>query len=294
MPLALFAAFSLLVLLTSTLVLTTTWRAATQLIHPPHRQPETSPSDYQLDAETISFSTVDGLTLRGWFIAAPDAHGTIILCHGYTGNCSPDLRYAPMFYARGYNTLYFDFRGHGASDGDYTSLVFFERRDLLAAIEFLQSRGIPRMGLLGFSMGGAVALATAPLCPRVVGVISDCAFAELQTVVRAAARQRGMPSIVAAPISWFIMAFAGLRLRANLFAADPIRWVSRITPRPILLMHAVNDTDAPASEARRLFDAANEPKALWLVPGATHRDIESVAHDEYHTRVIEFFDRAFE
>ncbi|MBI5033015.1 MAG: alpha/beta fold hydrolase [Chloroflexi bacterium] len=277
----------------ATLVLIIAWRGATQLIHPPHRRAETSPVNYQLDYEIISFTACDGFTLRGWFIPTPNPQGTIVVCHGYTGECSPDLEYAPLFHQYHYNTLYFDFRGHGMSDGNYTSLVYYERRDLLAALDFLRVRGIERVGLYGMSMGGAIALATASLSPMVVGVLSDCAFAELCHIVRHNVEKRHVPRILAGSIGWLVVAIAGIRLRANLFSADPIRWVGRIAPRPLLLMQAANDDDVPIAESQSLFAAAGEPKELWLVPNATHRNIESVAREEYRQRVIAFFDKCF-
>jgi len=269
------------------------WYAAGRLIHPPHRQPAASPADYGLEFESVAFPSSDGLTLRGWFIPALDPKGTIVLCHGYSGDCSPDLVYAPLLRGAGYNTLLFDFRGHGASDGSYTSLVYFERRDLLAALDFLESRGIGRVGLMGFSMGGAIALAAAPLSPMVVGVISDCAFAESRRIMQNAFAARRFPQWLTSLLGGLTIAFASLRLHANLFSADPIRWVSQIAPRPLLIMHAGRDEAAPTSEARRLFAAAREPKELWIVPNASHRKIEAVAPDEYRRRVIKFFDRAF-
>lgn len=274
-------------------VLVIAWRGATELIHVPHRRAETSPADYHLASENISFRARDGVTLRGWFIPARAPRGTIVVCHGYTGECSPDLQYAPLLHEQGYNTLYFDFRGHGTSDGKYTSLVYFERFDLLAALDFLRARGITRVGLYGLSMGGAIALATAPLSPLVVGVVSDSAFAELWHVTRHAVTKRRFPGIAAALIGWLAIAIAGLRLRANLFSADPLRAVQRIAPTPVLLMHAAEDDDVPVAEARRLFAAAREPKELWVVPHAAHREIEAVARDEYRQRVIDFFDRVF-
>lgn len=269
------------------------WRGATQLIHPPHRHAETSPTTYQLAYENISFTARDGFTLRGWFISAPNPQGTIVVCHGYTGECSPDLEYAPLFHQHHYNTLYFDFRGHGMSDGNYTSLVYYERRDLLAALDFLRARGIEQVGLYGLSMGGAIALATASLSPMVIGVLSDCAFAELWHVARNNIFKRHIPIIIAGIIGWLVVAIASIRLRANLFSADPIHWVSRITPRPLLLMQAANDEDVPIAESQSLFAAAGEPKELWLVPNATHREIQKVAFEEYPQRVIAFFDRVF-
>ncbi len=292
MPIVLTALFALLVIgiLIVTLV---AWRAAGQLVFPSKQSSETTPRDYALDFEPVSFKSHDGLTLRGWFIPAKQPTGTIVLCHGYSGDCSPDLIYAPLFHNAGYNTLYFDFHGHGASDGKSTSLVYFERGDLLAALEFLRSRGIARVGLIGFSMGGAIAIATAPCSEMVVGVISDCAFAELRSIIENAAAVRGFPRWLAQPIGYLTVFIASLHLRANLFSADPIRWVSRIAPRPLLIMHAGSDTDAPVHNAHRLFAAAREPKELWIVPNAFHRRIEEVARDEYRRRVIDFFDRAF-
>lgn len=269
------------------------WRGAGELIHPPRRPPVTTPADFGLAAEPISFSSREGLTLRGWFIPAPNPKGTIVLSHGYAGDCSPDLIYAPLFHQARYNTLLFDYRGHGSSDGDFTSLVYFERGDLLAALDFLRARGIARVGLLGFSMGGAIALATAPLSPMVVGVISDCAFAEVRRIVEHAARARGVPAALAPWVGWLTELCASVRLRANLFSADPIRWVGRIAPRPVLIVHAGKDASVPVGEAQRLFRAAREPKELWIVPDALHRKIEEIAPDEYRRRVLEFFDRAF-
>ncbi len=270
------------------------WKSSGQLIYPPRRAPISAPADYGLKAENISFRSKDGPELRGWWIpTALPAKGTIVQSHGYTGDCSPDLAYAPLLNSAGYNVCLFDYRGHGSSDGNYTSLVYFERRDLLAALEFLRSRGVTRVGLIGFSMGGAIALATAPLSPMVVGVISDCTFGELKAILQNAAVRRGVPGLLSHPLGWIVMLFACVRLRTNLFASDPIRWVAKISPRPVLVMHGEDDEDIPVEQAFRLFRAAQEPKELWIVPGAKHRRIEEVAGQDYRRRVIEFFDQAF-
>ena len=134
------------------------WNGTHQLIYPPHRRASQAPADYGFAHESVTFPSRGGVMLRGWFIPATDSDRAIIICHGYSGDCSPDLVYAPLLHAAGYHLLFFDFRGHGASDGDYTSLVYFERDDVLAALNYLCARGIPRISLLGFSMGGAVAL----------------------------------------------------------------------------------------------------------------------------------------
>ncbi len=284
----------LIVLIFAALTLSMAWAGTRQLIYPARRHATTTPADYGLSFEAISFNARDGFKLRGWFIPAPNPQGTIVLCHGYAGECSPDLKYAPLLYHARFNTLFFDFRGHGMSDGNYTSLVSFERDDLLAALDYLRARDIARVGLFGLSMGGAIALATAPLSPMVVGVVSDCAFSALWRIVQRAAIRRGVPALLAPALARLVVLLASLRLHANLFSADPIHWVGRIAPRPTLIMHGAQDQDVPVVEAQRLFQAAREPKELWIVPNAPHREIETVVPEEYRRRVVEFFERAFE
>jgi uncharacterized protein len=267
--------------------------AARRLIYPPRSHPDPIWTDDRHEFEAVSFPTPDGLRLRGWFVPAQHPKGTLVLCHGYAGDCSPDFIYAALLRGAGYNALFFDFRGHGSSDGRRTSLVYLERVDLLAALDFLKSRDIPRVALLGFSMGGAIALATAPTSPMVAGVISDCAFAELSQVIQVAAVARGFPKWISPFLGWLTVAFASVQVRANMFSADPIHWVGKIAPRPVLIMHAGADRDVPAVQARQLFAAAHEPKELWIVPNAEHRRIEQVAPDEYRQRVIDFLDRLF-
>ncbi len=269
------------------------WRAAGELIFPPKRSPASAPTDYGLDFQTVKIRTRDGLELRGWWIPATPTRGTIVFSHGYAGDCSPDLKYAPLFHEAGFNVFLFDYRGHGASQGDWTSLVYFERSDLLAALDFLRTLGIARVGLIGFSMGGAIALSTSPLSPMVVGTVSDSTFAELKSIVRNAAIVRRVPPPLASVIGWLVVALASIRLRANLFSADPIHWVGKISPCPVLIMHGAADEGVPVSEAYRLYNAAREPKELWIVPGANHREIEAVAAEEYRRRVVQFFEQAF-
>jgi uncharacterized protein len=269
------------------------WYAARQLLYPARRRPDETIVGNRDGFEAVSFLTPDGLRLRGWFVPAPRAKGTLVLCHGYAGDCTPDFVYAPLLRDANYNTLFFDFRGHGESDGCCTSLVYLERSDLLAALDFLRSRGITRVALLGFSMGGAIVLATASFSPMVAGVISDCAFAELRLVIQVAAEARGFPKWTSPLIGWLAVVFASAQLRVDLFSADPIRWIGKISPRPVLIMHAGADRDVPSVQARQLFAAAQEPKELWIVPNAAHRQIEEFAGDEYRKRVIDFVDRLF-
>jgi fermentation-respiration switch protein FrsA (DUF1100 family) len=264
---------------------------ARRLIHPRRTMVGGTPSDYGLPYENVSFPSLDGIALRGWFVPAPNPRGAVIFCHGYAGSKAPDLSYVSQFRARGYHVLLFDFRAHGESDGNRSSLVYFERQDLLGAIAYLQQKGICQVGLLGFSMGAAVAIATAPLSEAVRAVIADSGFAELKTILATYMQNKGMPRALASLMSRLIVWTAGQCLGCSLPESDPLRWVSRLAPRPLFLIHGERDRSIPVSDAYRLYEAASQPKELWIAPGADHRCIDQLYPNEYITRVLAFFDK---
>ena len=60
---------------------------------------------------------------------------------------------------------------------------------------------------------------------------------------------------------------------------------------PVLIIGGTVDQQTTVDDTQQLFEAASEPKELWLVRGAGHVDYLAVASSEYRRRVLEFFDR---
>lgn len=251
----------------------------------------TDPADYGLSYEKIAFKSRDGLTLRGWFIPAEKPRGTIVFCHGHAGSMDPDIKYAPAVHDSGYNVLMFDFRGHGRSEGQRVSMGYRERLDLLGAVDYLRSRGIDRVGVLGFSMGGAVAISTAPQSEDIRAVVCDGGFTRLGNAIARGARERGWPGWVAALVSPLIICFASLRLGSWLPRADPVRWVDKIAPRALLIIHGGLDPYVSLADVHELYAKAGEPKELWVVPQTGHRRVDKQRPDEYRAKLLAFFDK---
>jgi dipeptidyl aminopeptidase/acylaminoacyl peptidase len=211
----------------------------------------------------------------------------------------PDVKYAPAFHERGYNVLMFDFRGHGQSEGQHVSMGYYERQDLLGAVDYLRSRGIDRVGVLGFSMGGAVAMATAPRTEAIRAVVSDGGFARLLDTIAAGVRERGPSSrsgqglsgFLASLVGHLILWLMGLRLGCSPSEADPIRWVDKIAPRALFIIHGALDPFVTVEQARQLYAAASGPKEIWIVPEAGHRQADRHHPEEYRHRVLAFFDQ---
>ena len=246
-----------------------------------------SPADLGLAYEEVRFTTDDGVTLAGWLVpAGRETRTAVIVLHGYGGHRLPELAAFVPWLGEQHHILQFDFRGHGRSDPSLVTLGTTERRDVAAAVRFLESRGFGPIGLFGISMGAATAIVAAPDLP-VAAVVADAPFAEVHHPVANRMRQVGYPlaGIGARLIVWF----AALRSRTRL--RDPIGSVARLAPRPLLLIAPREDRLISWRQSVRLFEAAQEPKELMVVEGAGHAEAYMVAPEAYRERVLGFFRR---
>ena len=247
----------------------------------------TTPGDIGLAYEDVRFTTDDGVTLAGWLIpAGRETRAAVVVMHGFSGHRLPELAaFVPWLQER-YHVLQFDFRGHGGSAPAPVTLGSHERRDVAAAVRFLESRGLGPIGLFGISMGAATAIVSAPDLP-VAAVVADAPYAELHHPVANRMGELGYPwSTLGARL---IVTAVSLRTRTRL--ADPIRKVAHIAPRGLLVIVPREDRLIDARQGERLFEAAREPKELYVVPGAGHAEAYAVAPEAYRSRVLDFLER---
>ena len=251
-------------------------------IRPPKIVSSLTPRDLKMDYEDVSFRTADGLTLRGWYIpSAKKTAKTLILLHGYPadkGNILPAL----AFLHDDFNLLLFDFRYLGKSEGSYSTAGAKEIEDLLAAIQFLKSRGVKEVGVWGFSMGGAVALMAVEKAPEIRAVISESSYSSLADMTLELLR---IP-VLNYPIAYLVGFWAKLFLGIDVREASPADRLRNSTI-PILLIHSSADAVIPFSHARILQQAlAKNPNAeFWFNDQFAHGELAS----DYRTRIKDFF-----
>jgi alpha-beta hydrolase superfamily lysophospholipase len=262
--------------------------AGRQLMQRVAPDPYTNPRRFDLSFEEVAFPSRDGITIRGWLIPADERRATVVICPGYFGSMHSDLGYVPWLCDAGYDVLLFDWRGRGRSDGNATSIGILERRDLLGAVDWLAGRGVNRLGVLGFSMGGAVAVAASPLAPNIAAVVADSPFARVGDTIVAGMVRRSLPEAVAQLAAPAIIWSAGLQLGVDLTVINPTRWAAFLGA-PLLLMHGERDPYLPPEAARELFSLAPEPKELWSVAEAGHRELYRQRPEAYQARVLAFF-----
>lgn len=241
-----------------------------------------TPKDLGLEYEDVTFTTSDGVKLSGWWIPAetPEAK-TIVLLHGYPAD-KGDILPALSLLNEKYNLFLFDFRYLGQSEGKYSTAGAKETDDLSAAISFLKSRGINEVGVYGFSLGGAVALMTAPKVPEIKAIVSESSYARLDLMALELYR---IP-ILRYPLAYLTGIWVKLFLEIDIKNISPIKSAQNLKI-PILIIHSKNDEVIPFKNALLLWESLkNNPRAeFWFEENLTHGQLGR----EYEKRIEIFF-----
>jgi pimeloyl-ACP methyl ester carboxylesterase len=151
-----------------------------------------TPAEVGLAFEDVAFKAGDGVDLKGWFIPSGESPApAVVLIHGWMwnrlGNVAGkvpiddrDVDFLPVtksLHDAGFHVLLFDLRGHGESGRSRHLLTFgpIEARDFVGAVNYLRSRADvdgQRIGALGISMGGSIALHGAPDCQPIKALLA--------------------------------------------------------------------------------------------------------------------------
>lgn len=266
------------------------WYVAREITSRRTPDPVQHPDQYTLQGDVVRFSARDGTVLRGWWLPADEPQGTIVFAHGQSGSLDGDWHLAPHIVERGFNILMFDFRAHGRSAGTHVTFGAGEVLDVRGALDWLEAeQGVERAGVLGFSMGGAVALTTAAHDRRIAAVVADCPFYQLHTVVTAGLQDMGLPSLAARPLTGVAVTLASLLVGEVLSVAEPARWAARVRS-PVLLIAAGNDRFVPHNDTLALYQALPASSDLWVVPGIDHREAYQACPEVYLARVVGWFE----
>lgn len=251
------------------------------LRHPPRAEAGPTPDELGLEAEHTRLVTSDGVELDAWIVeAANETASAIVVAHGYPAD-KADLLPAVAFLAEHHHLVLLDHRGLGASEGQ-TTLGIEEDRDVQVGIEAaLAIEDVERVGLLGFSMGGAASLQAAADEPRIDAVLAQAAYADLASL---ASSSFGGLGPLAHPMGWLMLTYAGW-IGLDHEEARPVEAIGDIEA-PVLLVHGSDDATVGPEHAQRLAEAAPTAE-LWIVDGATHG--AAALNAEWGERVGAFF-----
>jgi fermentation-respiration switch protein FrsA (DUF1100 family) len=217
--------------------------------------------------------TDDGVPIEAVHLPQ-DSDLAIVVAHGFTFSWQrPAVWRISTSLNRIAGVVSFDFRGHGRSGG-LSTLGDRETRDLDVAVAYARELGYERIAAIGFSMGASVVLRYAGMVGGLDAAVSVSGpgrwyyrgtermrrvhFAAERRVGRLATRMLTNTRISSAP--W------------DPTPMPPDEAAAQISPIPLLIVHGDKDLYFPVDHAQRLYDAAREPKELWLVPGLGHAE----------------------
>lgn len=259
------------------------WHEGNVLVAPSDCEIGKPPAD--LPIQSVQFPSSSEAIVHGWLVVGQPDKGVVILMHGIRANRLQLVDHAEFLFHAGYSVLLFDFQAHGESVGKHITAGYLESRDATAAVNFIRQR-FPDKKICadGFSMGGAaVVLAKPPL--QVNAMILQSVYPTIEQAITDRLETK---------FSWFGKFGTPLltwQLKPRLgFGVDdlcPIQQVGKITV-PKLFIAGTADRDTTLLESQALFDAAAEPKQLWLIDGAAHVDMLAFAKEEYKTRILDF------
>lgn len=227
--------------------------------------------DRRLGQEDVWLESEDGIRLHAWYVPCPAATSIVLLLHGSGGNLAEEVGVLEMLRDVVHaSTLIVDYRGYGKSGGTLGAEQDFYR-DALAARRWLERRaGVGPEGivLIGRSLGSGIAIELGA-----------------RDGARALVIQSGFPSLraVAAHHYWWAPIHRWMR-----YPFDSRAKIARFHG-PVLVSHGTDDDVVPLALARELFEAANPPKELLILPGHTHFTAEP---REYYETLRDFLARA--
>lgn len=228
--------------------------------------------------ETVAFVNSLGQRISGRLHRGDAGDGalgpTVVLCHGMMSSKEgrKQIVFARALETAGFSVLRFDFSFCGESGGKFEEITFSQEvDDLAAAVLWVKERGAAPLGLLGSSMGGAVAILYGGRDASVKAMVTMAAVARPQRLAASHAFLRKKIG------EW---QEAGYRLGAEgevgpKFFEDvgkhDVPGAMERLALAVLILHGAADEIVPVEEAYELFEKARGPRELRVFPDADHR-----------------------
>jgi hypothetical protein len=184
-----------------------------------------------------------------------------------------NVEHAHRFHRLGLSVFAIDYRGYGKSQGDFPSESQVYEDAQLAWDYLVKQRGVNphQIYIYGHSLGGAIAIDLAVRHPEAAGLIVEGSFTSTRAMVDF---QKGLFWLF--PIDWLLTQ-----------RFDSLSKVDRLQ-MPVLFIHGTADNVVPVEMSKKLFDAAPEPKQLYIVPDGGHNNVAQMGGAEYLQIVSQF------
>jgi len=225
----------------------------------------------------------------------------IVMLHGFTGTSVEPHRIfvttARYLAQRGFYVLRFDFRGSGQSEGDFADMTFRgEVSDALTAISFLGAQtkvDSNKIGVLGLSLGGAVACHVAGCRSNVKSVVLWAPATSLNRLAEklAKAMMNLSQELTIGYVDWSGNR-VGPKFMQQLGEETPAAELLKFNG-PVLIIHGDNDKAVPLMNSQslhRILAEQQKPAELRVIEGADHTFNSVKWEQEVIQATVEWFE----
>ncbi len=239
-----------------------------------HPTPYVPGPDWTLptNGEEVWVKLSSGERVHGWFIRAVEspAIATVLYCHGNGGNLSNVAWVAADLAKRGFDTMIFDYRGYGRSEGRLNDEWGLYADTDAVYDHLVRERGVKaeKLVLYGQSLGTTVAIDVASR--------RECGALIVESGLSSASDMGAV-------------SFPWLPRKLHFLARNRFESTRKIASVkcPILVSHGTSDAVIPVDQGRKLYESARDPKRLVIVDGGDHFLFGS-AGERFVGRMVDF------
>ena len=233
----------------------------------------------------------DQARLHAYYVAAPTPTSkTAVIVHGYTDNAIRMMMIGYLYNKNlGYNILLPDLRYSGLSDGDAFQMGWLDRKDVMLWMDVANQiyGDSTQMVVHGISMGGATTMMisgeTQP--DYVKCFVDDCGYTSVWDQFSKELKEDfGLPAF---PLLYTSSWLCDWTKGWNFTEASSLEQVKKCS-LPMLFIHGEKDDYVPTWMVHELYKAKEEPKEIWVVPGADHATSYKLNKEEYTQKVKQF------
>ena len=225
----------------------------------------------EIPKEDIYIKSYDSLKLHGYYVPSfnKKSNNLAIIVHGYQSKATDMIIIGKMYTEYGFQVMLLDLRGHGESEGDFTSFGYYEKYDLKRWINFAVRTYGSDINILvhGVSMGAATAMMTTGLdIPKNVKfLLLDSGFTQVKKTFTNTRRSKGLKI--------FYPGLNFVTYSKHKFIFDQIKPIKEMKKNtiPFLIVQGEKDMAVPISMANQLYSVspANQ-KDILIVKDSKH------------------------
>lgn len=223
--------------------------------------------------------------LEAWYIPADNPKGTVCMFHGHGGTKSGIFEESIAFRKLGYTTLLVDFRAHGNSEGNTSTIGYDESEDVKLAFDFIKNKGEKNIVLWGISMGAAaVSKSINDYNLDAKKIILEMPFGSIKEAASGRIKMMGLPG---EPLATLITFWGGIEHGFWAYNMKPSQYVKKIQC-PVLLQWGKHDPRVTEHETNEIYTNISASKKLVVYENCGHESLCKKENEKWVNEITAF------